>query len=148
MGLMNLLKKLFGGGEAPFVDREGTIYTEDLGKDAESIDEIYSLWDFLEFQENTQASHVVSVIGFDEWVSMDEIRRRVRELFGASYKNERSLYPYIKTLVDCGLLEASSAGGKRKWRKRDLIIKLGSGVKEGETTRSIIIEKKRKKRVN
>ena len=27
-------------------------------------------------------------------------------------------------MVDCGLIEASNAGGKRRWRKKDLLIKL------------------------
>jgi hypothetical protein len=92
--------------------------------DPDERDEIYNLWDYLEFQVNTQAFHVSKVIGFDEWVTMDEIRRRIMELFNVNYKNERSLYAYIKTMVDCGLLETTSIGGKRKWRKRDLLIKL------------------------
>ncbi|MBI4052400.1 MAG: hypothetical protein HY394_00005 [Candidatus Diapherotrites archaeon] len=72
--------------------------------------------------ENTQAFHLASVIGFDEWVDMEEIRRRVVALFGIEYKNEKSLYPYLKTLSDIGLFESTSAGGRRKWRKKDLII--------------------------
>ena len=92
--------------------------------DSDDADEIHNLWDFLEFQANTQAFHVSKVIGFDEWVTMDEVRRRIMELFGVNYKNERSLYAYIKTMVDCGLLETSSIGGKRKWRKRELFINL------------------------
>ena len=85
---------------------------------------IYSIWDYLQFMENTQAFHIKSVTGFDEWISMDEIRRRVVELFGISYKNEKSLYGYVKTLTDIGLLETVNAGGKRKWRKRGLLIKI------------------------
>lgn len=92
--------------------------------------EIHSLWDHIKIQDNTQAQHIVNVVGFDEWVTMEEIQRRIQEIFGISYQNERSLYPYIKTLVDCGLLEISNVGGKRKWRKKDLLIKLKKVVNE------------------
>jgi DNA-binding PadR family transcriptional regulator len=53
---------------------------------------------------------------------MEEILRRVKELFGIEYQNERSLYPYLKTLVDSGLLEASVVGGKMRWKKKSLMI--------------------------
>ena len=91
---------------------------------SEAVEEVYNLWDYLEFQPNTQAYYLSKVLGFEEWVSMDEIRRRIQELFGISYKNEKSLYAYIKTLVDCGLLETTNAGGKRSWRKKDLLIRI------------------------
>lgn len=90
----------------------------------EKIEVIHSLWDFLEFNENTQSFHIISVMGFDEWVTMDELRRRIIEIFKINYKNEKSLYPYIKTLVDVGLLETTNIGGRRQWRKRELLIKL------------------------
>ncbi|MFH0714978.1 MAG: hypothetical protein V1977_04450 [Candidatus Diapherotrites archaeon] len=93
-------------------------------------EEIHTLWDYLQLLDNTQASHVVKVLGFEEWVSMEEIRRRIEELFGVHYENDRSLYPYIKTLVDCGLLEISNVGGKRKWRKKELLIRLKAKKKE------------------
>ncbi|MFH1586728.1 MAG: hypothetical protein ABID38_02635 [Candidatus Diapherotrites archaeon] len=96
----------------------------------EVVEEIHTIWDYLSLLDHTQAFHISSVVGFEEWVSMDEIRRRILELFGIEYKNERSLYPYIKTMVDLGLLESTSAGGKKKWRKRDLLIKIKSGKKE------------------
>jgi len=108
---------------------EGNIYSEE--QVVESVDEIHSIWDYLKFHDHTQAHHLVNVVGFDEWVSMDEIRRRVGDLFSVEYKNERSLYPYIKTLVDIGLMETSNVGGKRKWRKKDLMIKL-KGKKKKE----------------
>ena len=101
---------------------ENNIYSEEGV--VESIDEIHSIWDYLKFHEHTQAHHLVNIVGFDEWVPMDEIRRRVSNLFSVEYKNERSLYPYIKTLVDIGLMETSNVGGKRKWRKKDLMIKI------------------------
>lgn len=90
----------------------------------EILDELHSIWDFLEFTVNTQAFHLSKVIGFEEWVSMQEVRRRIKEVFGLDYKNEKSLYAYIKTMVDCGLFETSNIGGKRRWRKKDIIIRL------------------------
>jgi len=87
------------------------------------VEEVHSLWDYLKIRDHTQAHHIISVVGFEEWVPMDEILRRVRELFGVEYKNERSLYPYIKTLVDCGLMETANFGGKQRWRRKDLIVK-------------------------
>lgn len=123
MGLLEQIKKWIGFGTmapaTPSKNGEKTLYetkTEEF--------QIHSWWDHIKIQENTQAQHIISVVGFDEWVTMDEILRRIKEIFGAEYQNERSLYPYIKTLVDCGLLEISNIGGKRKWRKKDLIIKL------------------------
>jgi hypothetical protein len=83
--------------------------------------EVHSIWDYLRIRENTQAHHLASVIGF-EWIEMLEIRRRVKEQFGMEYQNERSLYPYIKTFTDCGLFESTDIGGKRKWRKRNILV--------------------------
>ncbi|MDP2665888.1 MAG: hypothetical protein Q8P05_00060 [Candidatus Diapherotrites archaeon] len=85
---------------------------------------IVNLWDYLKFREDTQAYHISHVLSFDEWTAMDEILRRVKELFQVEYKNERSLYPYLKTLVDSGLLEVNVAGGKMRWRKKTLMISL------------------------
>ena len=82
----------------------------------------FTIWDFLQFIDNTQAFHLINVLGFEEWVDMQEIRRRIQEIFGASYKNERSLYPYLKTLVDLGLIETSNVGGRRKWRKKECVL--------------------------
>lgn len=87
----------------------------------EKVKEIHSIWDYLKIRDNTQAHHLTSVIGF-EWIEMREIRRRIKEQFGMEYMNERSLYPYIKTFTDCGLFESSDVGGKRKWRKKEIII--------------------------
>ena len=53
---------------------------------------------------------------------MEDILRSVKELFGIEYQNERSLYPYLKTLVDSGLLESSVVGGKMRWKKKALLI--------------------------
>jgi len=106
-----------------------TIYHKEQPKE-EYI--IKSIWDFIQLLPNTQAYHLVKVIGFEEWVSMDEIRRRIKELFGVEYKNERSLYPYIKTLVDCGLFETSNIGGKKRWRKKEILITVKKKPKEKE----------------
>lgn len=125
MGFLDSILALFFRKKSGKLDEPKEIYMEQIGEGVvESIDEIHSVWDYLRFQEHTQAFHITNVVGFDEWVAMDEIRRRVTDLFNVSYKNERSLYPYIKTLVDIGLMETSNVGGKRKWRKKDLMIKI------------------------
>lgn len=96
------------------------------------IEEIHSIWDYLKITENTQAAHILSVVGFEEWITMEEILRRIKEIFGVDYKNKRSLYPHVKTLVDIGLLETISVGDKKKWRKREVLIKLKSKKTEKE----------------
>ncbi len=98
-----------------------------------------SVWDYLPFRENTQAAHLSKVIGFEEWVSMKEIFRRIKELFGIEYKNDKSLYPYLKTLTDIGLFETSDVGGQRKWRKKEIIIKVTIEEKEEETEEARVI---------
>jgi hypothetical protein len=99
--------------------------------------EVRSIWDFLQFNEHTQAFHLASVIRFDEWATMDEVRRRIFDLFQIDYENERSLYPYLKTMVDIGLIETNNIGGKRKWRKKDLLIKLEKETKEAQKEEKI-----------
>ena len=119
--------------------------TEETAKKA-GFDEIHSVWDHLSIRPNTQAFHLSSVLGFDEWVDMSEIRRRVKEFFGADYKNERSLYPYLKTMTDIGLMESTNIGGRMQWRKQDLLVKVSK--KEGEKQAAVIevrVEKKREK---
>jgi len=81
-----------------------------------------NVWQYIKAKENTQADHVLTVITFEDWLDMDEIRKRIKEKFFIEYKHEKSLYPYIKTLVDIGLLETNAVGGKRKWKKKELII--------------------------
>ena len=126
MGLFKKILSLFKKKELGTTNLEKTIYETQQTEQ----EQIHSIWDYLKFVENTQAFHLVSVIGFEEWVSMDEIKRRVKELFNAEYKNDRSLYPYIKTLVDCGLVEVSNVGGKRKWRRKELLIIVKSKMKK------------------
>ncbi len=82
---------------------------------------VINVWNYLKFKEGSQAHHITKVLDFEEWITMEEILRRVNELFGVQYQNERSLYPYLKTLVDSGLLEANMLGGKMRWRKRNMM---------------------------
>lgn len=82
-----------------------------------------NIWQYIQPKENTQAYHVLSVISLEEWIDMDEIRKKIKDKFYIEYKHEKSLYPYIKTLVDIGLLETNSVGGKRKWKKKEMLIK-------------------------
>ncbi len=139
--IVNIFRKVIDWAEEK--EKEEKIYKEAK----EELEEIHSIWDYLSFKENTQAFHLSSVIGFEEWVSMKEVIRRIKELFGAEYKNERSLYPYIKTLADAGLFESTNVGGIRKWRKKDLIIKVKEEKKAGEKEEAVkekIMEKKGK----
>ena len=108
-----------------------SIYTETAAQESppaqqeeKRAEAVVNLWDYLVFKENTQAHHIVSVLGFEEWTSMDELRRRIKELFGVEYENDRSLYPHIKTLVDAGILEAIRTERRQKWRKRALLYRL------------------------
>lgn len=82
-----------------------------------------NIWEYIKPKENTQAHHILSVVILDDWLDMDQIREKIKNLFFIEYKHEKSLYPYIKTLVDVGLLETTSVGGKRKWKKKNLSIK-------------------------
>ena len=123
MFLVDFLRKLFAPSTAKQEIKSSPVVGSIYGAKDE-VEEIHSIWDYIKMNEHTQAAHISSVLGFDEWISMEEILRRIREIFGMDYKNDRSLYPYIKTLVDVGLIETSSAGGKKKWRKRDVLIKL------------------------
>ncbi|MAG18271.1 MAG: hypothetical protein CL944_02235 [Candidatus Diapherotrites archaeon] len=125
MDLVGWLKKIFKIEKKEAPSLKNSIYE----KKEELIEEIHSVWDYIKLNDNSQASHIAAILGFDEWITMDEILRRIRELFGMDYKNDRSLYPYIKTLVDIGLVETNNVGGKKKWRKRDILIKL-EGKKE------------------
>jgi len=115
-----------------------TIYREE--PEETQAKTLVSLWDSLQFQENSQAYHLNSVIGFEEWVDMEEIRRRINELFGAEYKNFRSLYPYLKTLTDIGLMETSNVGGRRKWRKKEVLAQVQEERKEEKKSEKITVK--------
>ena len=109
--------------------QEKVYKVEKTGKET-GFEEIHGVWDYLKFKANTQAYHLSNVLGFDEWVDMTEIRRRIKELFKVEYKNERSLYPYLKTLTDVGLMESNSIGGRMQWRKHDLMVKINKKEEE------------------
>ncbi|MEK6972703.1 MAG: hypothetical protein AABW72_01520 [archaeon] len=94
------------------------------------VKKIYAVWDFVRFKKDTQADHLSKVVGFDEWISMEEIRRRIKVVVGIEYLNERSLYPYIKTMVDVGFFEASSVGGIRKWKKNEFLFELVDEIRD------------------
>lgn len=126
MGIFDGILKLFGIGAKM---QEKPVEKPAVSEKKRGV-EVRSIWDFLQFNEHTQAFHLASVIRFDEWATMDEIRRRIFELFQVDYENERSLYPYLKTMVDIGIIETNSIGGKRKWRKKDLLVKLEKEDKE------------------
>ena len=128
MGILDTIKQLLG---LKAKIQENPSQIQAVSEPKKSI-EVRSIWDFLQFNEHTQAFHLASVIRFDEWATMDEIRRRIFELFQVDYENERSLYPYLKTMVDIGLIETNSIGGKRKWRKKDLLIKIEKDVETKE----------------
>lgn len=117
---MSFIEKIIGF----FSPKKEEQKKQPIYEEIETEEEFNNIWDFLELNENTQAAHISGILSFEEWITMQELRRRIFELFGVEYKNNRSLYPYLKTLFDCGLLEISNIGGKRKWRKKDLVIKL------------------------
>jgi hypothetical protein len=135
MSLINFFKQIFQKKSLNEAEaQEERIYDEKPQIEEKKVNEveIVSVWDVIKCTEHTQAYHLVSVIPFDEWIDMNEIRRRVWDLFQIEYKNDRSLYPYLKTMVDLSLIETANIGGKRKWRKRDLLVKLSKkeAVKE------------------
>lgn len=128
MGIIETIKQILGIKQKVAQVSPQTVQVSEGKKGFE----VRSIWDFLQFNEHTQAFHLASVIRFDEWVTMDEVRRRIFDLFQVDYENERSLYPYLKTMVDVGLIESNNIGGKRKWRKKDLLIKIEKEIKEEE----------------
>lgn len=131
MKILDFFRNIFGQKPQKNTNpQQEQTYPQEPSKNKEV--RVLSVWDILKFNDNTQAFHLSSVIRFDEWVTMDEIRRRIFELFQIDYQNERSLYPYLKTLVDIGLIESTNIGGKRKWRKKDLLIKIEKEEEEKE----------------
>jgi hypothetical protein len=136
--------RLFHRVETWSIEEEKPVYETKEAEKPEGIDQIHSVWDYLKFKENTQAFHLANVLGFDEWADMGEIRRRIKELFGAEYRNERSLYPYLKTLTDIGLIESNSVGGRMQWRKHDLLVKVEEKTREKKV--AVIQRQKRAER--
>ncbi len=142
MGLFNKLRNFFGKKETKLqLEEENKPILENKQKniitnlpvklvhnepeeEEEDDSVVDDLWNYIDPLKNTQAYHVISVIGFEEWVDMQTVKDRIKQLFFIEYKNEKSLYPYIKTLVDIGLLETNSIGGKRQWKKREILISI------------------------
>lgn len=81
-----------------------------------------TIWDVIKVKENTQAEHIIKSIPTDNWTTMDEIRQNIKIEFGIEYKNEKSLYPYLKTLTDINLIKVNNTGKKRTWKKNIIII--------------------------
>jgi len=84
--------------------------------------EINTIWDIIKIKENTQAEHILKTIPSDKWVDIDEIRQRIKIEFNIEYANDKSLYPYIKTLTDISLLKTNNTGKKRSWKKNIILI--------------------------
>ena len=84
--------------------------------------EINTIWDILKIKENTQAEHIIKSTPADKWVTMDEIRNNIKIQFNVEYINEKSLYPYLKTLVDINLIKMNNIGKKRTWKKNIILI--------------------------
>ncbi len=143
-----LVRVGLANADAPTTPSQGSIYggVIEAGMPNAVVGElagaetIINLWDYLAFKENTQTFHIMAVLGFEEWTPMDELRRRITELFGVEYENDRSLYAYIKTLVDVGLLETLRTERKQKWRKRSLFFKVLKKKKPGETEPALAAE--------
>jgi hypothetical protein len=85
--------------------------------------EINTIWDILKIKENTQAEHIIKSTPSDKWVTMDEIRNNIKIQFNVEYSNEKSLYPYLKTLVDIDLIRVNNQGKKRTWKRNVIVIK-------------------------
>jgi len=81
-----------------------------------------TIWDILKIKENTQAEHLIKAIPSDKWTTMDEIKQNIKLEFNIEYKNEKSLYPYLKTLTDINLIKVNNTGKKRSWKKNIIII--------------------------
>ncbi len=139
--IFRLFKRVDQWSQEP---KDRSIYVEP--EEAEETQTLLSVWDILRFRDNTQAYHLNGVLGFDEWVDMEEVRRRIYEIFGVEYKNFRSLYPYLKTLVDLGLMETTSVGGRRKWRKVALLVSVREKDAGNAEKKEVVILNKKKKR--
>jgi len=87
-------------------------------------EEINTIWDVLKIKENTQAEHIIKATPADKWVTMDEIRNSIKMQFNIEYANEKSLYPYLKTLVDINLIKMNNIGKKRTWKKNIIVIEV------------------------
>jgi len=93
-----------------------TITIEELKND------INTIWDIIKIKENTQAEHIIKCTPTNKWITMDELRQNIKLEFNVEYTNEKSLYPYLKTLVDVNLIKMNNIGKKRTWKKNIIII--------------------------
>lgn len=88
-----------------------------------TINQLNTIWDIIKVKENTQAEHIIKSIPTDKWITMDEIRHNIKLNFNVEYANEKSLYPYLKTLTDINLIKVNNTGKKRTWKKNIIFIK-------------------------
>lgn len=137
-GIIHWLRRLFGRKEEPSkIPMTQTVSTVGTTTPNQKPMIIRSVWDYLSIRDHTQVFHLINVIGFDEWVDMTEIRRRILEVYTTEYKNEKSLYPYLKTLVDLGLVENIFVGGRMRWRKKTVTIVFDDAEEEKATARVV-----------
>ena len=87
-----------------------------------SNEKINTIWDIIKIRENTQAEHIITCLPDDEWVDMEDLKNRIKLQYNVEYQNEKSLYPYIKTLTDINLIKVNNSGKKRTWKKNIIII--------------------------
>jgi hypothetical protein len=85
--------------------------------------QMQNIWDIIKIKENTQAEHIIKSIPSDKWVTMDEIKHNIKINFNIEYSNEKSLYPYLKTLTDINLIKLNNVGKKRSWKKNIILLK-------------------------
>ena len=83
---------------------------------------INTIWDIIKAKENTQAEHILNCLPEDQWIDMEELKQRIKLQYNIEYQNEKSLYPYIKTLTDINLIKLNNAGKKRTWKKNIILI--------------------------
>lgn len=83
---------------------------------------INTIWDVIKPKENTQAEHIINCLLDDQWMDMDELKQRIKLQYNIEYQNEKSLYPYIKTLTDINLVKLNNTGKKRTWKKNIIFI--------------------------
>lgn len=112
-----------------YLDQKTNLKLENTFQEIKTIDVqekkhlITNVWDYVKIKENTQAEHIIKSLSSDKWITMDEIRHNIKLNFNVEYSNEKSLYPYLKTLTDINLIKVNNTGKKRTWKKNIIIIK-------------------------
>jgi len=106
------------------VNKLTEIYESTKIYDIKKIDKtkINTIWDVIKIKENTQAEHIINCLVEDQWIDMEELKQRIKLQYNIEYQNEKSLYPYIKTLTDINLIKHNNAGKKRTWKKNIVLI--------------------------